>query len=161
MKELDSKWFALMTYVVQNFLMRHRALRQDDRYLAYLVEEASYLLKHPAGRRYLENGSRGFRKLGIAQIMLSQHPRDFLEAGQVVLSNAGTAFYLGMQRTAVEKLHLPEELERILIDSVPGQCVLRIGNEYTPLTIWSNPVYRALFTTDPVEQRAMRRQQQA
>ena len=160
-KELDSKWFALMTYVVQNFLLRHRALRQDDRYLAYLVEEASYLLKHPAGRRYLENGSRGFRKLGIAQITLSQHPRDFLEAGQVVLSNAGTVFYLGMQRTAVEKLHLPEELERILTDSIPGQCVLRIGNEYAPLTIWSNPVYRDLFTTDPVEQRAMRREQQA
>jgi hypothetical protein len=155
-RELDSKWFALMTYVVQNFLTRHRALRQDDRYLAYIVEEASYLLKNPAGRRYLESGSRGFRKLGIAQITLSQHPRDFLEAGQVVLSNAGTVFYLGMQRTAVEKLHLPEELERVLIESVPGQCVLRIGNEYAPLTIWSNPVYRAIFTTDPVERRAIR-----
>jgi hypothetical protein len=114
------------------------------------------LLKNPAGRRYLESGSRGFRKLGIAQITLSQHPRDFLEAGQVVLSNAGTVFYLGMQRTAVEKLHLPEELERVLIESVPGQCVLRIGNEYAPLTIWSNPVYRAIFTTDPVERRAIR-----
>ncbi|GCE15060.1 hypothetical protein KTT_49190 [Tengunoibacter tsumagoiensis] len=155
-KELDSKWFALMTYVVQNFLMRHRALRRDDRYLAYIVEEASYLLKNAAGRRYLESGSRGFRKLGIAQITLSQHPRDFLEAGQVVLSNAGTVFFLGMQRTAVEKLHLPEELERILIQSIPGQCVLRMGNEYASLTIWSNPIYRAIFTTDPVEQRAMR-----
>ena len=161
MKDLDSKWFALMTYVVQNFLMRHRALRQDDRYLAYIVEEASYLLKHPTGRRYLENGSRGFRKLGIAQITLSQHPRDFLEAGQVVLSNAGTVFYLGMQRTAVEKLNLPEELERLLIESRPGKCVLRIGNEYAPLTIWSNPIYRTIFTTDPAERRGMRCQQQS
>ncbi|GHO50837.1 VirB4 family type IV secretion system protein [Ktedonospora formicarum] len=156
-KELHPKWFALMTYVVQNFLTRHRALRQDDRYLAYIVEEASYLLKHPAGRRYLESGSRGFRKLGIAQITLSQHPQDFLEAGQVVLANAGTVFYMGMQRTAVEKLHLPEELERILLEGIPGQCVLRIGNEYAPMTIWSNPVYQAIFTTDPVERRAMRR----
>jgi hypothetical protein len=155
-KDLDERWYGLMTYVVQNFLMRHRALRQDDRYLAYIVEEASYLLKNAAGRRYLESGSRSFRKLGIAQITLSQHPRDFLEAGQVVLSNAGTVFYLGMQRTAVEKLNLPEELERILIESTPGQCVLRIGNEYAPLTIWENPVYRAIFTTDPVERRAMR-----
>jgi hypothetical protein len=159
-KELDSKWFALMTYIIQNFLMRHRALRQDDRYLAYVVEEASYLLKNAAGRRYLESGSRGFRKLGIAQITLSQHPRDFLEAGQVVLSNAGTVFFLGMQRTAVEKLNLPEELERILIDSVPGKSVLRIGNEYAPLTIWENPVYRTIFTTDPVERRAMRLKEQ-
>lgn len=153
---LDQKWFALMTYVVQNFLTRHRALRQDDRYLAYIVEEASYLLKHPAGRRYLEMGSRGFRKLGIAQITLSQHPRDFLEAGQVVLSNAGTVFYLGMQPTAVEKLNLPEELERLLLEGIPGQCVLRIGNEYAPLTIWSNPIYRTIFTTDPVERRQAR-----
>ena len=155
-KELDDKWVALMTYVVQNFLVRHRALRRDDRYLAYIIEEASYLLKHAAGRRYLENGSRGFRKLGIAQITLSQHPDDFLEAGQIVLSNAGTVFYLGMQRTAAEKLHLPEELERILTQSIPGQCVLQIGNEYAPLTVWDNPVYRTIFTTDPAEQRAKR-----
>jgi Helicase HerA, central domain len=155
-KEVDPKWFALMTYVVQNFLLRHRALRQDDRYLAYIVEEASYLLKHAAGRRYLEMGSRGFRKLGIAQITLSQHPRDFLEAGHVVLSNAGTVFYLGMQKTTVEALNLPEELERLLIEGIPGTCVLRVGNEYAPLTIWSSPIYRAIFTTDPVERRAMR-----
>jgi hypothetical protein len=155
-KGLDPKWFALMTYVVQNFLMRHRALKRDDRYLAYIVEEASYLLKHAAGRRYLEMGSRGFRKLGIAQITLSQQPDDFLEAGQVVLSNAGTVFYLGMQRTAIEKLNLPEELERLLALGIPGSCVLRVGNEYAPLTIWSSPVYRAIFTTDPVEGRARR-----
>ncbi|GHO82320.1 hypothetical protein KSZ_03260 [Dictyobacter formicarum] len=159
-KGLDSKWFALMTYVVQNFLQRHRALRKDDRYLAYIVEEASYLLKHAAGRRYLENWSRSLRKLGIALITLSQHPRDFLEAGQVILSNAGTIFYLGMQRTAVERLNLPEELERILVESMPGQCVVRIGNEYAPLSIWSNPIYRTLFTTDPVERRAIRMQAQ-
>jgi hypothetical protein len=153
---MDSKWFALMTYLVHTFLTRHRATREDERYLAYIVEEASFLLRHPAGRRYLENGSRGFRKLGIAQITLSQHPRDFLEAGQVVLSNAGTVCYLGMESTAAEKLHLPEELERLLIDSQPGSGILRIGNEYAPLTVWSNPVYRALFTTDPAERRAMK-----
>jgi hypothetical protein len=158
-KGLDEKWFALMTYVVQNFLLRHRAIRQDERYLAYIVEEASYLLRNAAGRRYLEKGSRGFRKLGIAQITLSQHPRDFLEAGQVVLSNAGTAFYLGMERSAVEKLHLAEELERQILEGIPGHCVLRIGNDSIPLTIWSNPVYRALFTTDPAERRAMRKGQ--
>jgi hypothetical protein len=70
-----------------------------------------------------------------------------------------------MERSAVEKLHLPEELERILLMSNPGQCVLRIGNEYAPLTIWDNPLYRALFTTDPAEQRvkrqATRQQEQA
>ncbi len=158
-KELDEKWYALMTYVVQNFLMRHRALKRDDRYLAYVVEEASYLLKHPAGRRYLESGSRGFRKLGIAQITLSQHPRDFLEAGQVVLSNAGTAFFLGMQREAAAKLHFPEELERVIVDSTPGQCVMRIGNEYAPLTIWTNPIHKALFTTNPDERKALQRKE--
>lgn len=160
-RELDEKWYALVTCVVQNFLMRHRALKRDDRYLAYVVEEASYLLRHPAGRRYLESGSRGFRKLGIAQITLSQHPRDFLEAGQVVLSNAGTTFFLGMQRAAAEKLHLPEELERVLTESIPGQGVMRIGNEYAPITVWSNPVYQAIFPTDPAERKALRQKAQA
>ena len=155
-KELDEKWYALMTYVVQNFLMRHRAIKRDERYLAYVVEEASYLLRHPAGRRYLESGSRGFRKLGIAQITLSQHPRDFLDAGQVVLSNAGTVFYLGMQQQAAEKLKLPEELERVITESIPGQCVMRCGSEYAALTVWSNPVYKDIFTTDPAEGRDLR-----
>ncbi len=74
---LDEKWYPLMIYVVQNFLQRHRALRRDDRYLAYVVEEASYMLKHPAGKRYLESGSRGFRKLGIAQFTLITAPGGF------------------------------------------------------------------------------------
>lgn len=160
-KGLDEKWFALMTYVVQNFLMRHRALKKDKRYLAYIVEEASFLLKHPAGRRYLENASRSFRKLGISLITLSQQPDDFLDAGQVVLSNAGTVFYLGMQETAIKKLNLPEELERILGDSSPGECVLRMGNEYVPLTIWSNPVYGDLFKTDPIDDRPVIHEEQA
>ena len=99
--------------------------------------------------------------LGIAQITLSQHPRDFLEAGQVVLSNAGTTFFLGMQRTAVEKLNLPEELERVLIESIPGQGVMRIGNEYAPISVWNNPVYQAIFTTDPAERKALRQKEQA
>ena len=82
--KLDEKWYPLMIYVVQNFLQRHRTLRRDDRYLAYVVEEASYMLKHPAGKRYQESGSRGFRKLGLAQFTLSQHPADFLEEGVFV-----------------------------------------------------------------------------
>ena len=136
--------------------MRHRALKRDERYLAYVVEEASYLLKHPVGRRYLERGSRGFRKLGIAQITLSQHPQDFLQAGQVVLANAGTVFFFGMPKEAVSQLGLPEELERIIVEGVPGQCVMRMGNEYAPLQVWSNPVYKEIFTTDPAEQKAIR-----
>ena len=138
-----------------------RILCCGDEDLAYIVEEASYMLKHPAGRRYLESGSRGFRKLGIAQFTLSQHPRDFLEEGQVILSNAGTAFFLGMQRNAASKLDLSPELERTLTEAVPGQAVMRCGNEYAALSIASIPAHRAIFTTDPAERRALRQRQQA
>jgi hypothetical protein len=155
--DLDEKWYPLMTLVVQNFLYRHRALRRDERYLAYIVEEASYMLKHPAGRRYLESGSRGFRKLGIAQFTLSQHPRDFLEEGAVILSNSGTAFFLGMQPNAASKLNLSPELERTLTDAVPGQAVMRCGNEYAAITIAANPKLRAIFTTDPRERKKLRK----
>jgi hypothetical protein len=113
------------------------------------------MLKHPAGRRYLESGSRGFRKLGIAQFTLSQHPREFLEEGQVILSNAGTAFFLGMQRAAAEQLHLSAELERTLIEAVPGQAVMRCGNEYALVSIASAPRLRAIFTTSPQERRKL------
>ncbi len=155
-RELDEKWYPLMTFTVQNFLMRHRALRQDERYLAYVVEEASYMLKHPAGRKYLESGSRGFRKLGIAQFTLSQHPREFLQEGAVILNNAGTAFYLGMQRNAAQELGLSPELERTLTEAVPGQVVMRCGSEYAAVTIAASPKHRAIFTTDPQERRRLR-----
>jgi hypothetical protein len=159
-RELDEKWYPLMTFTVQNFLMRHRALYQDERYLAYVVEEASYMLKHPAGRKYLESGSRGFRKLGIAQITLSQHPREFLQDGAVILNNAGTAFYLGMQHNAAQELRLSPELERTLTQAVPGQVVMRCGNEYAAVTIATSPRHRAIFTTDPQERRRLRKRAQ-
>ncbi len=159
--DLDEKWYPLMTFVVQNFLYRHRALRRDERYLAYIVEEASYMLRHPAGRKYLESGSRGFRKLGIAQFTLSQHPRDFLEEGQVILANAGTAFFLGMQRNAAEKLHLSPELERTLTEAIPGQVVMRCGNEYAAIQVAAVPMHRAIFTTDPQERKKIRERTRA
>jgi hypothetical protein len=158
--ELDKKWYALITYTVQNFLMRHRALRRDERYLAYVVEEASYMLKHPAGRAYLETGSRGFRKLGIAQFTLSQEPQEFLEEGQVVLNNAGTVIFLGMERTAAAKLNLSPELEHVVTSAEPGHAVMRCGNEYAAITIASIPQYRAIFTTDERERREIRKQLQ-
>ncbi len=157
--KLDEKWYPLMIYVVQNFLQRHRALRRDDRYLAYVVEEASYMLKHPAGKRYLESGSRGFRKLGIAQFTLSQHPADFLEEGQVIISNAGTCFFLGMQRHAVQKLELAEELERVLEEGVAGRAIVRCGREYAVVDVArQSPLHRAIFTTDPGERRVLQAQ---
>jgi hypothetical protein len=157
---LDEKWYPLMIYVVQNFLSRHRALRRDDRYLAYVVEEASYMLKHPAGRRYLESGSRGFRKLGIAQFTLSQHPADFLEEGRVIIANSGTCFFLGMQRHTAQKLMLAEELERVLEEGVPGRAILRCGREYAAIDIArQSSLHHAIFTTDPRERRLLREQQ--
>lgn len=159
--KLDEKWYPLMIYVVQTFLQRHRALHRDDRYLAYVVEEASYMLKHPAGKRYLESGSRGFRKLGIAQFTLSQHPADFLEEGAVILGNAGTCFFLGMQRHAAQKLKLTEELERVLEEGVPGRAILRCGREYAAIEVArQGPLHRAIFTTDPGDGRLLRKRKQ-
>ncbi|GHP00761.1 hypothetical protein KSF_108080 [Reticulibacter mediterranei] len=157
-RELDEKWYAFMTFVIQNFLMRHRALRQDERYLAYVVEEASYMLKHPAGRKSLEIGSRGGRKLGIAQITLSQHPREFLTDGAVIMNNCGAAFFLGMQQYAAQELHLPEELERTITATIPGHIVMRVGNEYAAVSIAASPLHWSLFTTAPQDRKRFRKQ---
>jgi hypothetical protein len=157
---LDEKWYGLMMYVVHNFLQRHRSLQRDDRYLAYVVEEASYLLKHPAGRRYLEMGSRGFRKRGIAQLTLSQHPEDFLKDGKVIIGNAGTCFFLGMQPHVAQSLHLPEALERVLAEGVPGRAVMRCGREYAAITVATSLLHRILYTTDPGERRLLRQRHQ-
>ena len=154
---LDEKWYPLMVFVVQSFLTRHRALKRDERYLAYVIEEASYLLNHPAGKRYLENGSRGFRKQGIAQIVVSQHPGDFLEEGQVILANAATNIFLGMESHAARMVQLNEALERLLVEATPGKAVIRIGREVAALDVFEgSPLHRALLTTDPSEQRRLR-----
>jgi hypothetical protein len=156
-QRLDEKWYPLVTYVIQTYLMRHRALRRDERYLAYVIEEASFLLRHPAGKRYLESGSRGFRKLGIAQFVVSQHPADFLEEGQIILANSATNVFLGMQRHTARKLHLAEELEQVLEDAVPGRAVMRCGREYAALDIsQGSSLHHTILTTDPVEQKALR-----
>jgi hypothetical protein len=160
--DLDDRWYPLMIYVVQTFLRRHRALRQDERYLLSVVEEASFMLKHPEGRRYLERGSRGFRKLGIAQVTISQHPEDFLTEGKVIIGNAGTCFFLGMQRHMARALHLPDELERVLEAATPGRAVMRCGRATAALDITSgSPLHRALLTTDPVERRALAQRRKA
>jgi len=159
---LDEKWYPLLIYVVQNFLHRHRAVRGNARYLAYVVEEASYMLKHPEGRRYLENGSRGFRKRGIAQFTLSQHPEDFLTEGKVIIGNAGTCFFLGMQRHTARTLHLADELERVLEEGVPGRAIMRCGREYAAIDVARlSRLHRALFTTDPRERRLLSQQRES
>ncbi|WP_376797135.1 VirB4 family type IV secretion system protein [Thermogemmatispora sp.] len=158
--KLDERWYPFMNYVIHNFVQRYRAVQGGEHYLAYVVEEASYLLKHPAGRRYLEAGARGFRKLGIAQITISQHPADFLEAGQVVLANSGTWFLLGMQRQAAQRLQLPDELERVLEEARPGRVVFRCGRELAPLDVVTyrhSPLLQALLTTDPRDRQRLAR----
>ncbi|RAQ95946.1 helicase HerA domain-containing protein [Thermogemmatispora tikiterensis] len=158
--KLDKRWYPFMNYVIHNFVQRYRAVHGGGRYLAYIVEEASYLLEHPESRRYLEAGARGFRKLGIAQITISQHPADFLEAGQVVLANSSTWFLLGMQRQAAQRLQLPEELERLLAEARPGRVVFRCGRELAPLDVVTyrhSPLLQALLTTDPRDRQRLAR----
>ncbi len=70
------------------------------------------MLRYPLGRKYLEQTSRGVREQGIAQVTISQHPSDFLEDGKIIVANAGTCFFLGMEISAIEKLKLTPQLER-------------------------------------------------
>ncbi len=146
-----------MIYAVKNFLARNRAQLRYERFLLYLIEEASFMLRHPLGRKYLEQTSRGVRKQGIAQVTISQHPNDFLEDGKIIVANAGTCFFLGMEMSAIEKLKLTPQLERVLAAARPGELVCRIGNEYAHFRVLASPEEHKLFTTDPFEQMKARR----
>ncbi len=42
----------------------------------------------------------------------------------------GTCFLLGMELSAIEKLKLTPQLERVFAAARPGELVRRIGNEY-------------------------------
>jgi hypothetical protein len=150
-KDLDEAHYPFMIYAVKNFLNRNRALLRYQRFLLFLIEEASFLLRHPHGRKYLEQSSRGVRKYGIAQVTISQHPNDFLRDGEVIVANAGTCFFLGMDQSAVEKLNLTPQLERVLLQARPGECVCRMGNEYSHFRVLASPHEHKLFTTDPLE----------
>jgi hypothetical protein len=72
------------------------------------------------------------------------------------MNNCGTAFFLGMQPYAAQELHLPEELERRLISAIPGQIVMRVGNEYAAVEILASPLQETLFATAPQERRKLR-----
>lgn len=160
-KEMDKKWYPLLVYVIQTFLTRHRKLKRDERYLAFVIEEASYMLKHSAGKRYLEDGSRGYRKLGIALFIVSQLPDDFLEEGRVIMANSATNFFLGMQRHAAQKLGLAEDLERVVEEADAGQAVMRCGREYAVLDVTrGSKLHQDLLTTNPEDQREIRKRQQ-
>lgn len=158
-KDVDEAYYPLVMYCVRNFLQRNRAMLRDERFLLYLIEEASFMLRHPAGRKYLEQSARGVRKLGIAQVTISQHPDDFLEDGKVIVANAGTCFFLGMQGAAIAKLQLTPELEQILGRAKPGEVVLRTGNEYAHFKVVASPEEHAIFTTDPIELAARKKQE--
>jgi hypothetical protein len=158
-KDVDEAFYPLVMYSVRNFLQRNRAMLRDERFLLYLIEEASFMLRHPAGRKYLEQSARGVRKLGIAQVTISQHPDDFLEDGKVIVANAGSCFFLGMQNAAIAKLKLTPQLEQILARAKPGEVVLRTGNEYAHLKVVASPEEHAIFTTDPIELAARKKQE--
>lgn len=153
-KELDESRYPLMIYTVKNFLNRNRALLRYQRFLLFLIEEASFILRHPHGRKYLEQSSRGVRKYGIAQATISQHPNDFLRDGEVIVANAGTCFFLGMDASAIAHLNLTPQLERVLLRAKPGECVCRMGNEYSHFRVVASPEEHRLFTTDPQERMA-------
>jgi hypothetical protein len=157
-KDLDESHYPFMIYAVKNFLNRNRALLRYKRFLLFLIEEASFILRHPHGRKYLEQSSRGVRKYGIAQVTISQHPNDFLRDGEVIVANAGTCFFLGMDQSAVEKLSLTPQLERVLLQARPGECVCRMGNEYSHFRVLASPQEHRLFTTDPLERMKEKKQ---
>jgi hypothetical protein len=159
--DLDETFYPLMIWAVRNFVARNRAELRYKRFLLYLIEEASFMLKNPSGRRYLEQSSRGFRKLGVSQVTISQHPDDFLEDGKVIVSNAGTAFFLGMKTAAIEKLKLPPALARILANARPGEMLLRIGNEYAHIRVAASPEEHTIYTTDPIELKERRARETA
>jgi hypothetical protein len=149
--DLDEALYPLMIWAASNFVARNRAELRYKRSLLYVIEEASFMLKNPAGRRYLEQSSRAFRKLGVSQVTISQHPDDFLEEGKVIVSNAGTAFFLGMETAAIAKLKLSPALARILANARPGEMLMRIGNEYAHIRVAASPQEHAIYTTDPIE----------
>lgn len=157
---LDEAQYPLMIYTVKNFLTRNRAQLRYERFLLFLIEEASFMLRHPRGRKYLEESSRGVRKYGIAQATISQHPNDFLRDGEVIVANAGTCFFLGMETSAIEKLNLTPRLERVLTQARRGEVVCRIGNEYSHFRVVASPDEHKLFTTDPQELMAARAKKQ-
>lgn len=160
-KDLDESRYPLMIYTVKNFLNRNRALLRYQRFLVFLIEEASFILRHPYGRKYLEQSSRGVRKYGIAQVTISQHPNDFLRDGEVIVANAGTCFFLGMDTSAVAQLNLTPQLERVLLQARPGECVCRIGNEFSHFRVMASPEEHKLFTTDPQERMMEKRKNAA
>ncbi len=100
------------------------------------------------------------REQGIAQVTISQHPSDFLEDGKIIVANAGTCFFLGMEMSAIEKLKLTPQLERVLAAARPGELMCCIGIEYAHFRVLASLEEHKLFKTDPFEQMKARRSEE-
>jgi hypothetical protein len=156
-KGLDETLYPLMIYTVKNFLSRNRAEMNYSRMLLFMIEEAWHMLRHPSGRKYLEESARTVRKQGIAQVTISQQPNDFLRDGETILSNAGTAVFLGMDQSAIDLLKLSPQQAQVLSAQRPGEGLIRMGNEYAHMRVIATPLEHSWFTTDPNDLQAMAR----
>jgi len=145
-KGLHERWYAFMTFIVGQFLLRHRAVRHDERYLAYLVEEASYLFSHPAAEDAGAWGAQLSQTWDCPDHAQSD-PQEFLREGAVILQNAGTSLFLGNERACGPRTAPACRAGRTAHDAPAGEAVMRMGQASAASPSPPSPLHRRLFST--------------
>jgi conjugal transfer ATP-binding protein TraC len=132
-----------LTYALDALTAR---LRADDRPKLLVVDEAHYLVRHPATAEFLDQLVRHVRHYRAGLLLLSQNPDDFLAtpAGRSLLRNLRATVLLRLsevstatrdffQLTAAEADWLPKT--RLPVEAGYSEGLLRFGAGHLPLAI--------------------------
>jgi type IV secretory pathway VirB4 component len=134
-----------------------RSLDGPPRRRCVLVDEAWLLMREPVGAHFLFRLAKSARKRWCGLTTVTQDAGDLLssELGQAVVSNAATQLLLRQAPQALDRVgdafHLSDGERRHLLTCAPGQGLLLVGEERTPLRVVASASEHALVTTNPAE----------
>lgn len=132
-----------LTYALDALTSR---LRADDRPKLVVVDEAHYLVGHPATAEFLDQMVRHVRHYRAGLLLLSQNPDDFLgsPAGRSLLRNLRATILLRLAEVSPgtrEFFQLtPAEADWLPRAHLPGEAgyseaLLRLGTSHLPIAI--------------------------
>jgi conjugal transfer ATP-binding protein TraC len=142
-----------LSYVLDGIYGR---LRRGDRHRLLIVDEAHFLVRHPATAEFLDGVVRHVRHFGAGLLLLSQHPEDFLRSapGRSLLRNLRATLLLRLtavgsevreqfQLTEAEAEWLPRA--RLPREAGYAEGLLRLGGAHLPIAVVaSTPEYEFL-----------------
>ena len=144
-----------------------QSIRQSHRKRALYLDEATSIISHPEGARFLADLSRRARKRYLRLVTMTQNPEQFVldEHGSTVVANSSIKLLKKQDPTSVKavasRFGLTHGEEQRLLSFGVQDALLLAGDRRVLLSVRASAPELALITTNPVELAAQAVQRQA